>query len=61
MDAENIDDFSNKVVNFLKTNGKFDEFRQKCATEIEHHVSVLSLHSLNCNPMMAEITTIQII
>ena len=43
METENVEEFANKVVNFLKTNGKFDEFRKKCASEIEQHVSIVLL------------------
>ncbi|KAL5261251.1 hypothetical protein ACHWQZ_G007082 [Mnemiopsis leidyi] len=39
MDTENLENFANKVADFLKRNGKFDEFRKKCASEIEQHVS----------------------
>lgn len=41
MDTENLENFANKVADFLKRNGKFDEFRKKCASEIEQHVSLI--------------------
>ena len=36
---ESVEEFSTRVVNHLKTNGMFDEFRQQCAEDIEKHVS----------------------
>lgn len=39
METENLEEFANKVAVYLKNNGKFDEFRKKCASEIEQHVS----------------------
>ena len=45
MDTENLENFANKVADFLKRNGKFDEFRKKCATEIEQHVSYIVIYN----------------
>ena len=55
MDTENLEDFANKVANYLKVNGKFDEFRKKCASEIEQHVSCCFMRPIISDQCRAKI------